>query len=103
MAERMAGSLNWGLARANSSSCGHSRLRVFSQKSLRAADGLSAGLAGDLLDRFEVNAVLADLFSREQLGRSVIVKLAELADTSVVSLFGAWAGGQEFEVIGEGF
>ena len=67
------------------------------------ADGLGGSLAGDLLDGFEVNAVLADLFSREQLGRSVIVKLAELADTSVVSLFGAWADGQEFEVIGEGF
>ena len=34
LAERMTGSLNWGLARTNFNSCGHSRSRVFSQKSL---------------------------------------------------------------------
>jgi len=49
-----------------------------------------------------MNAVLADLFEGDQLGRTVVV-LAELADTGVVGLFGAGADGQEFEVIGEGF
>lgn len=35
-AERITGSLNWGLARANCSSCGQTRRRVFSQKTLTA-------------------------------------------------------------------
>ena len=67
------------------------------------ANGLGAGLAGGLLDGFEMNEVLADLFRGEQVRRSVIVELAELADTGVVSLFGARAERQELEIIGEGF
>jgi hypothetical protein len=51
-------------------------------------------LASDLLDRLEVDAVLAHLLEGDQLGRAVVV-LAELADTGVVGLFGAWADGQE--------
>ncbi len=60
------------------------------------------GLSGDLLDRLEMDAVLADLLGREQIG-GLMVKLAELADTSVVGLFGARADGQKLEIIGEGF
>lgn len=66
------------------------------------ADGLGAGLAGGLLDGFEMNAVLADLFWGEQVG-GAIVKLADLAQAGVIGLFGAWADGQELEIIGEGF
>jgi len=50
----------------------------------------------------EMDAVLAEVFGREQV-RGLVVMLAELADTSVVGLFGARADGQELEVIGEGF
>jgi hypothetical protein len=66
------------------------------------ADGLSAGLAGDLFVGLQMNAILADLFSRDQLG-GFSVELAELSDTGVVSLFSAGADGQQLEVIGEGF
>jgi len=71
-------------------------------KELDGADGLSAGLAGDLLVGLQMDAILANVFSREQLGRPV-VKLAELTDAGVIGLFSARADGQEFEVIGEGF
>jgi hypothetical protein len=61
---------------------------------LEGADELRGCLTGDLLDRLEVNAVLADLLEGEQLGRAVVV-LTELADTGVVGLFGAGADRQE--------
>ena len=66
------------------------------------ADGLGAGLAGDLLVALEMDAILADVFGREQVG-GFAVELTELADAGVVSRFGARADGQEFEIIGEGF
>ena len=66
------------------------------------ANGLGAGLAGGLLDGFEMNEVLADLFRGEQV-RGDVVKLAELTQASVVGLLGAGADGQELEIIGEGF
>jgi hypothetical protein len=59
-------------------------------------------LTSDLFDGLEVDAVLADFFEGDQLGRTVVV-LAELADTGEVGLFGARADGQELQVIGEGF
>ena len=65
-------------------------------------DGLGAGLAGDLLVGLEMDAILADVFGGEQLG-GFAAELPELADAGVVGLFGAWADGQEFEVVGEGF
>jgi hypothetical protein len=49
-----------------------------------------------------MDAVLAEVFGREQLRGSAVV-LAELANTSVVSLFGARADGQQLQIIGEGF
>jgi hypothetical protein len=48
-----------------------------------------------------MDAILADLFGRKQLG-GFGVKLTELADARVISLFGAWADGQELEVVVEG-
>ena len=65
------------------------------------ADGLRAGLAGDLLVGLEMDAILADLFGAKQLG-GFGVKLTELADARVIGLFGAGADGQELQVVGEG-
>ena len=74
----------------------------FLPKHLDGADGLSAGLAGDLLVGLQMDAILANVFGREQLGRAA-VKLAQLPDAGVIGRFGASADGQQFEVIGEGF
>ena len=60
-------------------------------------------LASDLLDRLEMEAVLADLLQGDQVGRAPLVVLAELADTGEVGRFGAWADGQELPIIGKGF
>lgn len=74
----------------------------FLPEELDGAESLGAGLAGGLLDGFEMNEVLAELFRSEQVGRA-IVELAELAQAGEVGLFGARADGQEREIIGEGF
>jgi hypothetical protein len=66
------------------------------------ANGLGAGLACDFLVGFEMNAILADLFSANQL-RRFAMELAELADAGMVSLFGARADGQQLQIIGKGF
>jgi hypothetical protein len=73
----------------------------FLPKQFDGADGLGAGLAGDLLVDLEMDAILADLFGGKQLG-GLGVKLTELADARVISLFGPWADGQELEVVSEG-
>ena len=65
-------------------------------------DGLRAGLAGDFLIRLEMDAILADVFRREQIGRFA-VELAQLADAGVIGRLGARADGQEGQIIGEGF
>ena len=72
-------------------------------KELESTDELGGRLASDLLDRLEMDAVLADLLEGDQVGRAPLVVLAELADTGEVGLFGAWADGQELQIIGEGF
>lgn len=74
----------------------------FFPEDLDGADGLGAGLAGDFLVGFEMDEVLADLFSGDEL-RGEAVELAQLADAGVIGLLGAGADGQELEVIGEGF
>jgi hypothetical protein len=74
----------------------------FFPEDLEGADGLGAGLAGDLFVLLEVDAVLAELLGRDQVGGFVVV-LAELAEAGVVGLFGAGTDGQELQVIGEGF
>ena len=74
----------------------------FFPEDLEGADGLGAGLAGDLFVLLEVDAVLAELLRRDQVGGFVVV-LAELAEAGAVGLFGAGTDGQELQVIGEGF
>ena len=101
-AERTTGSLNWGLARTNSSSWGQVALEGLFPEELEGADDLGGGLAGDLLVRLEMDAILAEFLGGDQVGRAVIM-LAELTDTGQVGLFGAGAEGQELQVIGEGF
>jgi hypothetical protein len=66
------------------------------------ANGLGGSLAGNLLGDLEVNAILADFLGPDQL-RGFAVMLAELAEAGEVSLFGAGADGEQFEIIGEGF
>ena len=73
----------------------------FLPKQFDGADGLGAGLAGDLLVGLEMDAILADLFGAKQLG-GLVVKLTELADARVISLLGARADGQELQVVSEG-
>jgi len=75
-------------------------LEGFFPEELEGADGLGAGLAGDSLVRLEMDAVLANLLSTDQLG-GFAVELTELADAGVIGRFGAWADGQEFEIVGE--
>jgi hypothetical protein len=62
---------------------------------------VGAGLAGDLLVGLEMDEVLANLLDGDEFGRAV-VKLAQMPDTSHVSLDGAEADRQERQVIGEG-
>jgi hypothetical protein len=73
----------------------------FLPEDLDGADGLRAGLAGDLLVDFEMDAILTNLLGRDQV-RGFANKLAELSDTGVVGLFGTGTNRQQFEVIGEG-
>lgn len=81
---------------------GPGALERFFPEQFDGADGLGAGLAGDFFTRLEMDAILADIFGREQVGRFG-VKLTELAEAGVIGLFGAWADGQQLQVIGEGF
>jgi hypothetical protein len=74
----------------------------FFPEQLEGADGLGAGLAGDLFVALEMDAILADVFGRKQVGR-LAVKLTELADAGVIGRFGARADGQKLQIIGEGF
>ena len=73
----------------------------FFPEQFEGADGLGAGLAGDLFMGLEVDAILAEVFGREQVG-GFAVELADLAHAGVIGLLGARADGQEFEVVGEG-
>ena len=72
----------------------------FIPKEFDRADGLGGGLAGDFLDRFEVDEVLAELFGGEEVG-CLAVMVADLDQTSEVSLLGAFGQGQERQVISE--
>ena len=77
-------------------------LKRFFPEEFERADELGGGLACDLLDRLEMNAVLPDLLEGDQLGRAVKI-LADVADTGVIGLFGAGTNGQKLQVIAEGF
>ena len=74
----------------------------FFPEQFEGADGLGAGLAGEFSFRLEMDAVLAELLGRDQVG-GFAVELAELADAGVIGLLGAGADGQELEIIGERF
>lgn len=71
-------------------------------KQLEGTDGLGAGLPGDLLVGLQMDAILANILGAELVG-GFAVKLTELTDAGVISLFGAGADGQKLQVIGEGF
>lgn len=71
-------------------------------KEFDGANGLSAGLSGDLLVGLQMDAILANILGAELVG-GFAVKLTELTDAGVISLFGAGADGQKLQVIGEGF
>jgi hypothetical protein len=77
-------------------------LEGFFPEQFDGADGLGAGLPGDLFVGLEMDAVLANVLGAEQVGR-LGVELAELADTGVIGRFGARADRQELEVVSEGF
>lgn len=49
-----------------------------------------------------MDAILANILGAELVG-GFAVKLTELTDAGVISLFGAGADGQKLQVIGEGF
>jgi hypothetical protein len=65
------------------------------------AERLGGSLAGDLLDRLEMDEVLAQLLGGDQSG-GLAEELAELADAGEVGLFGAGPDWQERQVLGEG-
>ena len=73
----------------------------FFPEELEGADDLGGSLAGDLLFGLEMDAVLAELLGRNQIGRFGI-ELTELAQAGEVGLFGAGADGEELEVVGKG-
>jgi len=73
----------------------------FLPEELDGAEGLGGSLAGDLLDRLEMDEVLAQLLRGDLIGR-LAEELAELADTGAVGLFSAGTDGQELQVFGEG-
>jgi hypothetical protein len=74
----------------------------FLPEKFEGADDLGGGLAGDLLDRLEMDAVLAELLGGDQVG-GFGMELGELAQTGEIGLSGARGDGEEGEVIGERF
>jgi len=80
---------------------GPDALEGFFPEELEGANDLGAGLAGDPLVRFEMDAILAELLGGDQFGR-LDVMLTELTDTGQISFFGARTERQEREVIGKG-
>ena len=77
-------------------------LEGFFPEELDGADGLGAGLTGHLPDGLEMDAILADLLGRDQLG-GLGVELAELTQAGEVGLLGARADRQQFEIVGKRF
>ena len=74
--------------------------RLFPEE-FEGANDLGAGLAGDVLVRFEMDAILAELLGGDQLGRLDVI-LTELTDTGQISFLGARTQRQERQVIGKG-
>jgi len=96
------GELELGIGAGQFHFVGPGTVESFLPEELDGADGLGAGLTGNLLAGLEVNAVLANVFGGEELG-GLIVELADLAKAGEIGLFSAGANGQELEVVGEGF
>jgi hypothetical protein len=76
-------------------------LEGFFPEELEGANDLGAGLAGDLLVRLEMDAILAKLLGGDQLGRFDVM-LTELTNTGQISFFGARAERQKRQVVGKG-
>lgn len=74
----------------------------FLPEEFEGADDLGGGLAGDLLDGLEMNAVLAELLDRDEIG-GFGIKLTELAKTGEIGMLGARGDGEKSEVVGERF
>ena len=72
----------------------------FLPEQLEGADDLGAGLAGNLFDGLEMDAVLAELLGGDELG-GFGTKLGELAEAGEIGLLRARADGEESEVVGE--
>jgi hypothetical protein len=70
-------------------------------KEFDRAQDLGGGLAGDFLDAFEMDEILAQLLGRDQIRRGVVM-FGPLANTGQVGFLGARGNGQEFQIIGEG-
>lgn len=79
---------------------GPDSFKGFFPEEFEGANDLGAGLAGDPLVHFEMDAILAELLGGDQFG-GFGVELRELAEAGQVSLFGAGLDGQELEVVGE--
>lgn len=73
----------------------------FFPKQFDGANRLGGRLPGDLLDRLQMNEVLAELFGRQEV-RSLAVMLAQMDDTGMVSFLRALGQGEQRKVIGEG-
>jgi hypothetical protein len=80
---------------------GPDSFKGFFPEKFEGANDLGAGLAGDPLVRFEMDAILAELLGGDQFGR-LDVMLTELTDTGQISFFGARAERQKRQVIGKG-
>lgn len=74
----------------------------FFPEELEGANDLGGGLAGDLLDDLEVDAVLAELLGGDEVW-GFGMELTELAEAGVVSLSSARTDGLKRQIIGEGF
>ena len=74
----------------------------FLPEQFEGADDLGGGLAGDLLDGLEMDAILAELLGGDQVG-GFGMELGELAQAGEIGLPGAGGDGQKGQVIGERF
>jgi hypothetical protein len=79
---------------------GPDSLEGFFPEELEGADDLGGGLAGDLLDGFELDAVLAELLGGDELG-GFGIKLGELAQAGEIGLLRARGDGEEGQIVGE--
>jgi hypothetical protein len=80
---------------------GPDTFKGFFPEEFEGANDLGAGLAGDSLVRFEMDAVLAELLGGDQFGRLDVI-LTELTDTGQIGSFGARTQRQKRQVVGKG-